>query len=271
MRASIRRTGSGMSKWVPCNSTIALSASACIHSRNASSPGMLRAGSASRTSTARSTVAPGPAICAATIDLDETYAWGFAALARLEAEMREVAAQIAGPGATVDRAVEVLEADPARSIPGEEAFREWMQALADKAIVELHGTHFDIPEPVRRIEARIAPTSDGGVYYTAPSEDLSRAGRIWWAVPQGVERFSTWRDVTTVYHEGVPGHHLQIAQTVVRADLLNRWQRLMCWVSGHGEGWALYAERLMEELGYLADAGNLLGMLDAQLLRAVRV
>jgi uncharacterized protein (DUF885 family) len=207
----------------------------------------------------------------ATIDLDETYAWGFAELARLEAEMREVAVQIAGPGATVDRAVEILEADPARSIPGEEAFREWMQTLADKAIVELHGTHFDIPEPVRRIEARIAPTSDGGVYYTAPSEDLSRAGRIWWAVPQGVERFSTWRDVTTVYHEGVPGHHLQIAQTVVRADLLNRWQRLMCWVSGHGEGWALYAERLMDDLGYLEDPGEKLGMLDGQAFRATRV
>ncbi len=207
----------------------------------------------------------------AAIDLDETYAWGFAELARLEAEMREVAAQIAGPGATVDRAVEVLEADPARSIPSEEAFREWMQALADKAIAELQGTHFDIPEPVRRIEAHIAPTSDGGVYYTAPSEDLSRAGRIWWAVPQGVERFSTWRDVTTVYHEGVPGHHLQIAQTVVRADLLNRWQRLMCWISGHGEGWALYAERLMDDLGYLEDPGEKLGMLDGQAFRATRV
>jgi uncharacterized protein (DUF885 family) len=45
----------------------------------------------------------------------------------------------------------------------------------------------------------------------------------------------------------------------------------MCWISGHGEGWALYAERLMEELGYLADPGNHLGMLDAQLLRAARV
>jgi len=69
----------------------------------------------------------------------------------------------------------------------------------------------------------------------------------------------------------VPGHHLQCAQAIFEQQRLNRWQRLMCWVSGHGEGWALYAERLMEELGYLADAGNLLGMLDAQLLRAVRV
>jgi len=207
----------------------------------------------------------------AKIDLDETYEWGFAELARLENEMREVAARIAGPGATVDEAVAVLDADPARKIQGKEAFRDWMQALADKAIAELHGTHFDIPEPVRRIECCIAPTSDGGIYYTGPSEDFSRPGRMWWSVPQGVNEFSTWREVTTVYHEGVPGHHLQVGQTQYRAELLNRWQRLLCWCSGHGEGWALYSERLMDELGYLEDPGDKLGMLDGQAFRAARV
>ncbi|MEN3614470.1 DUF885 domain-containing protein [Plantactinospora sp. ZYX-F-223] len=207
----------------------------------------------------------------ARVDLAETYAWGFEELARLEAEMRAVAAQIAGPGASIDAAVTALDADPARRIQGKEAFRDWMQALADKAIAELHGTHFDIPEQVRRIECCLAPTSDGGIYYTGPSEDFSRPGRMWWAVPQGITEFSTWREVTTVFHEGVPGHHLQVAQTQVRADLLNRWQRLLCWTSGHGEGWALYAERLMDELGYLADPGDKLGMLDGQAFRAARV
>jgi uncharacterized protein (DUF885 family) len=207
----------------------------------------------------------------ARIDLDETYDWGFAELARLEAEMREVAASIAGPGATVDEAVAVLDADPARKILGKEAFRDWMQALADKAMADLHDTHFDVPEQVRRIECCLAPTSDGGIYYTGPSEDFTRPGRMWWAVPHGVTEFSTWREVTTVYHEGVPGHHLQVAQTQVRADLLNRWQRLLSWSSGHGEGWALYAERLMDELGYLEDPGDKLGMLDGQAIRAARV
>jgi uncharacterized protein (DUF885 family) len=131
--------------------------------------------------------------------------------------------------------------------------------------------HFDIPEPIRRIECRIAPTSDGGIYYTGPSEDFHRPGRMWWAVPDGQETFSTWREVTTVYHEGVPGHHLQVAQTTYRRELLNRWQRLMCWVSGHGEGWALYSERLMDDLGYLDDPADKLGMLDAQAFRAARV
>jgi uncharacterized protein (DUF885 family) len=206
----------------------------------------------------------------AAIDLDETYGWGFAELARLESEMRRVAELIA-PGGSVDEAVRVLDADPSRTIGGREEFRDWMQALADKAIADLHGTHFDIPEQVRRIECRIAPTSDGGIYYTGPSEDFSRPGRMWWAVPQAMESFSTWREVTTVYHEGVPGHHLQVAQTAARPELLNRWQRLLSSCSGHGEGWALYAENLMDELGYLEDPGDRLGMLDGQALRAARV
>ncbi|GIF65209.1 hypothetical protein Ais01nite_32440 [Asanoa ishikariensis] len=207
----------------------------------------------------------------AQVDLDETYAWGFEELARLEGEMRKVAAQIVGSGATIDDAVRALDADPARRIHGKEAFRDWMQSLADKAIAELHGTHFDIPEQVRRIECMLAPTSDGGIYYTGPSEDFSRPGRMWWAVPGGQTDFSTWKEVTTVYHEGVPGHHLQVAQTAVRTELLNRYQRLLLWVSGHGEGWALYAERLMDDLGYLSDPGDRLGMLDAQAFRAARV
>jgi uncharacterized protein (DUF885 family) len=206
----------------------------------------------------------------ATVDLDETYAWGFEELSRIEAEMRAVADKIV-PGGNVEQAIAALEADPARRITGKEAFRDWMQNLADQALAELHGTHFDIPEQVRKIECKLAPTSDGGIYYTGPSEDFTRPGRMWWAVPAGVDTFSTWQEVTTVYHEGVPGHHLQVGQTAVRAELLNRWQRLLSWCSGHGEGWALYAERLMDELGYLDDPGDRLGMLDSQAFRAARV
>jgi uncharacterized protein (DUF885 family) len=205
-----------------------------------------------------------------TVDLDETYAWGFEELARLEAEMRVASGKIV-PDGGVDEAVAELDRDPGRTIPGKEAFRDWMQELSDRAVAELAGTHFDIPEQIRRLECCLAPTSDGSIYYTGPTEDFSRPGRMWWAVPQGITGFSTWREVTTVYHEGVPGHHLQVAQTVVRAELLNRWQRLLCWVSGHGEGWALYAENLMDELGYLQDPGDRLGMLDSSAFRAARV
>ncbi len=207
----------------------------------------------------------------ATVDLDETYEWGMQELAQIVSEQRRVAEQIAGPGASVAQAVAALDADPARVLHGTDALREWMQRTADDAIAALADTHFDIPEPVRRLECLIAPTQSGGIYYTQPSADFSRPGRMWWSVPPAVTDFGTWREKTTVYHEGVPGHHLQIAQTVYRADLLNTWRRLACWVSGHGEGWALYAEKLMADLGFLDDPGDRLGMLDGQRLRAARV
>jgi uncharacterized protein (DUF885 family) len=94
---------------------------------------------------------------------------------------------------------------------------------------------------------------------------------MWWSVLADKEEFPTWRETSTVYHEGVPGHHLQVATAVYEAERLNKFQRLACFVSGHGEGWALYAERLMRELGYLSDDGNLFGMLNEQLFRAARV
>jgi uncharacterized protein (DUF885 family) len=206
----------------------------------------------------------------AAVDLDEAYAWGWTEVRRLEAEMERVAGQIV-PGGTVEEAVAALEADPERRIAGRDKLRSWMQDYADATIAELHGKHFNIPEPARRIECMIAPTNEGGIYYTGPSEDWSRPGRMWWSVPDGIEEFSTWREMSTINHEGVPGHHLQVAEAVFRKDRLNRWQRMLCFVSGHAEGWALYAERLMEELGYLEDPGNRLGMLDLQMLRAARV
>jgi len=207
----------------------------------------------------------------AAIDLDETYAWGVEELARVTAEQDAVVARIAGPGKTVADAARLLDADPARKLRGTEALREWMQGVSDAAIRDLNGTHFDIAPALQTLECCIAPSHSGGIYYTQPTDDFSRPGRMWWSVPEGVTEFSTWSELTTVYHEGVPGHHLQIAQAVANREELNLWRRLVCWTSGHGEGWALYAERLMDEFGYLADDGDRLGMLDAQRLRATRV
>ncbi|HKC27322.1 MAG TPA: DUF885 domain-containing protein, partial [Jatrophihabitans sp.] len=205
------------------------------------------------------------------IDLDETYEWGQQELARITAEMAAAAERIK-PGATVDEAIEYLDASGSHALHGTDALQAWMQETSDAAVAALADTQFDIPEPIRRLECRIAPTQQGGIYYTGPSEDLvTRPGRMWWSVPKGVTEFSTWRERTTVYHEGVPGHHLQIAQTAYRREILNRWRRLASWISGHGEGWALYAERLMADLGYLDDPADYLGMLDGQSLRAARV
>ena len=205
-----------------------------------------------------------------TIDLDETYAWGVKELESIIARQREVAEEIE-PGASIERAKQLLDEDPARQLHGTDELKAWMQKLADAAVENLADTHFEIGGPMRRIECCIAPTNEGGIYYTGPSPDFSRPGRMWWSGPEGEDTFTTWRETSTVYHEGVPGHHLQIAIATALKGTMNSWRTNMLWVSGHGEGWALYAERLMEELGYLKDPGDRMGMLNAQRMRAARV
>lgn len=206
----------------------------------------------------------------ATADLAEVYDWGLAELARIVSAQQQVAEQIR-PGATVEEAKEILNSDPARIIHGTEALREWMQQLSDAAIADLRDTHFDIPAPMDQLDCRIAPTQDGGVYYTMPSDDFSRPGSMWWSVPPEDTEFTTWAETTTVYHEGVPGHHLQLSTAIMVKDRLNSWRRYLANPSGFAEGWALYAEQLMTELGYLDDPGDRMGMLDMQRMRAARV
>ncbi|WP_236788744.1 DUF885 domain-containing protein [Amycolatopsis sp. GM8] len=206
----------------------------------------------------------------AALDPREAYEWGWGEFSRLETEMRQVAARLK-PGASLAETAEALDADPRYRVRGRDEFRQWMQDLSDSALKALRGKHFEIPDEVMALECMIAPPGGGaGAYYTGPSEDFSRPGRMWWSLPPGRDEFSTWREVSTVYHEGVPGHHLQIGTGVYERSL-NRFQRLMAFTSGHGEGWALYAERLMQDLGYLSDDGNLFGMLSEQLFRAGRV
>lgn len=206
----------------------------------------------------------------AEVDLEETYAWGIGELERIIAAQEAVAGEIR-PGSSVAEAKRILNSDPDRQLKGTEALKAWMQELSDRAISDLAGVHFDIPDVMKTLECLIAPTDEGGIYYTGPSDDFSRPGRMWWSVPAGEDTFTTWSETTTVFHEGVPGHHLQIATAVYRRELLNSWRRNVCWTSGHGEGWALYAEKLMEELGYLKDPGDHMGMLDMQRMRAARV
>ncbi|GAA3128215.1 DUF885 domain-containing protein [Planomonospora alba] len=203
----------------------------------------------------------------ADIDLVDAYRWGWEELARIEAELAAEADRVR-PGASVEEATAIL--DETRFVEGLDAYRGWLQDRHDEAIERLHGTHFDIAEPLRRVDVTLAlDSTSGAAYYTSPSEDLSRPGRTWW--PVGAERrFTVWNELTTVFHEGVPGHHLQLGQTRVAGESLSRFGR-NSWVSGHGEGWALYAERLADELGWFTEPGTRLGMLGGSAMRAARV
>jgi uncharacterized protein (DUF885 family) len=201
--------------------------------------------------------------------LEEVYAWGWAEHRRILAEQRAEAGRVLPGGTPVEAMRWLTENGPA--VEGAEAVRERLQAMMDGAIAALDGTHFDLAEPVRRVEAMIAPPGSAAApYYTRPSQDLSRPGRTW--LPTlGRTRFPLWDLVSVWYHEGVPGHHLQLAQWAYVSGDLSTYQTSLGSVGANVEGWALYAERLMDELGYFGDPGERLGYLDAQQLRAVRV
>ncbi|MDT0473902.1 DUF885 domain-containing protein [Streptomyces sp. DSM 41014] len=204
------------------------------------------------------------------LDLDEAYAYGWSEYHRLLAEMRREAERVL-PGAETPWAALAHLDEHGRHIEGVDEVRDWLQGLMDEAIEKLDGTHFDLADDVRKVESRIAPPGSAAApYYTSPSEDFSRPGRTWLPT-MGQTRFPVYDLVSTWYHEGVPGHHLQLAQWVHVAGDLSRYQAAVGMVSANAEGWALYAERLMDELGFLTDAEQRLGYLDAQMMRAARV
>ncbi|GGW99517.1 DUF885 domain-containing protein [Streptomyces lomondensis] len=204
------------------------------------------------------------------LDLDEAYAYGWSEYHRLLGEMRTEAEKILPGAATPWVALAHLD-EQGTHIEGVDEVRDWLQALMDEAMDALDGTHFDLAERVRRVESRIAPPGSAAApYYTPPSDDFSRPGCTWLPT-MGETRFPVYDLVSTWYHEGVPGHHLQLAQWKHVAKDLSRYQASVGMVSANAEGWALYAERLMDELGFLTDPERRLGYLDAQMMRAVRV
>ncbi|MEV6563800.1 DUF885 domain-containing protein [Streptomyces kronopolitis] len=206
----------------------------------------------------------------ADIDADEAYVYGWSEFHRLLAEMETEAEKVL-PGAKTPWEALAWCDEHGEAIEGVEETRQWLQSLMDEAIAALDGTHFELAERVRRVESRIAPAGSAAApYYTPPSLDFSRPGRTW-LPPMGETRFPAYDLVSTWYHEGVPGHHLQLAQWVHVADRLSRYQTTVGIVSANAEGWALYAERLMDELGFLTSAERRLGYLDAQMMRAIRV
>ena len=205
----------------------------------------------------------------ADLDPQEAYAWGWSQFRELQEQMRAEAALVL-PGATAQQAMLHLD-ENGEAIDGVDEVKTWLQAMMDKAIADLDGTHFDLADPLKTVEARIAPPGSAAApYYTAPSQDFTRPGRTWLPT-QGRTRFPLWGLISTWYHEGVPGHHLQIAQWRYLSNELSVYQTAVGGVSACSEGWALYAERLMDELGYLSTPGARLGYLDAQNMRAIRV
>ncbi|MET7470784.1 DUF885 domain-containing protein [Micromonospora sp. NPDC005222] len=199
-------------------------------------------------------------------DLRELYEWGWNEFTAIEADL---VAEARALGGTVPEVRDRLDRpDAPGTLRSRAEFAGWLQDLLESTTERLHGVHFDIPAPLRRIESRV--TASGGTAYTAPSRDLTRPGRVSWLLPEGQKRFPTWWAYSTAYHEGVPGHHLQLGCEACRGGP-GRRLNLLGGLSGAQEGWALYAERFMDELGLYEQPGARLGHLFMQLLRAARV
>ncbi len=207
----------------------------------------------------------------AELDLRATYEWGVDDLAQINERMWKVAAKIK-PGASSLREVsDYLDDDPQYMVHGTDQLLRKLDEFTRQAVKAVDGVHFDIDDRIKRCEVRLAPDGSASApYYESPSEDLSRPGTTWYPA-LGKDTFRWWDLPSTWYHEAVPGHHLQSATVIIEIDRLSRFQRTQAWTSGYGEGWALYAERLMDELGGFPDPGFEMGFLSAQALRAARV
>lgn len=203
------------------------------------------------------------------LDLDDTFAWGWDEIDRLTRELRHEADRLA-PDLALPQVRQFLDADPDYQIHGTDALTAHLRDLTDSATERVDGELFSIDPRVRECGVELAAEGAAAApYYIPPSEDLSRPGSTWYPV-RGSEVFPRWWLQTVWFHEGVPGHHLQLGAIATEPDI-SRFQRVLGTSSGHAEGWALYAERLCDELGWFDEPGTRIGFLSAQLMRAVRV
>ncbi|UFU03186.1 DUF885 domain-containing protein [Ruania suaedae] len=209
------------------------------------------------------------AFLGAQVDPDELYEFGWELIEQLRSRARELATEITG-APDVAAAVAALDADASGRVAVGEELRTWLQGRIDETMTAVDGVLVDVPARTRPVEAMLTTAASGVMYYTAPDAGLTRPGRVWWTVPAGTESVAIWHEVSTVHHEGVPGHHLQHAVTYALTDL-HPWQRLLCQVHGYAEGWAHYAEELAGDLGLLRTPGEELGMVFARLWRACRI
>lgn len=206
------------------------------------------------------------------LDIDplEIYNWGLQELDRINKEMIELSKQWGNFEKLTD-VRDFLNNNPKYYIDGKDNFKDFLEDITKKAIKELGGKIFTIPAAMKKCAVELdEDTIDESPYYKSPSDDFTRPGSTVYPT-LGRTRFTTWENYSTWFHESVPGHHMQIAYSILNKETLTRYQRESAWNSGYGEGWALYSERLMDELGYFEDPGYKMGYLMCQAMRAARL
>jgi uncharacterized protein (DUF885 family) len=202
------------------------------------------------------------------LDLQETYEYGWDLLGRLTADGARLAARLGHD--TIAAAEEHLDRSSLQVPVGEPLVR-WAEDRLRAAAAVLDGTVLDVPGGRHTaVEVQLAAPGSGSIHYLPGDPSGGRPGRVMWSVPHGAASVPVWREVSTVHHEGVPGHHLQHAVTAATPGL-HPWQRHLCHVHGYAEGWAHYVEGRADDWGLLRDDAERLGVVLAQRWRAARV
>jgi uncharacterized protein (DUF885 family) len=205
---------------------------------------------------------------------EEVHALGLKEVARIEAEMDALLRPLGYTNGSVQDRYAQLDASlqpPAEPDPRPALLKRYEDILrdAEQRAQNLFDLKPAAPIVVKREPAFSEQTASA--HYASPAKDGSRPGVFWAVIPGPTYEMAEAR--TLAYHEGVPGHHFQIA---LQQELtsLPRFRRdlVFGFISAHGEGWALYAERLAAESGWYDDdpAGHL-GQLSDELFRARRL
>ena len=205
----------------------------------------------------------------------QVHALGLSEVARISAQMDGLLAAQGLAAGSVGERMAALARDPRYLLPNDDAGRrqalERYQQILDVVAARL--PEYFRTLPAKRLLVQRVPASrekgTSGAYYQQAAMDGSRPG-IFFANLRDMSELPTWSMKTLAYHEGVPGHHLQISTALGLKDLpLIRQQTLY---TAYAEGWALYAEQLAADIGMYRDdpLGNL-GRLQLELMRAARL
>jgi uncharacterized protein (DUF885 family) len=206
---------------------------------------------------------------------DAIHAFGMNEVQRISAEADAILRTIGLRDGTVGERLDRLMLDPRFLYANSDLGRAQMLAHYKELLGHVKtllpryfSTIPKAPLDVRRVPV-FAEKGSAGAYYQQPSLDNSRPG-IFFANLRNVGETPMWAMPTLAYHEGIPGHHMQIAtaMAIPGLPLLRRYQFL----PAYSEGWALYAERLAKDMGlYRNDPYGDLGRLQAELFRATRL
>ncbi len=199
---------------------------------------------------------------------DQIHEIGLKEVARIEGEMRDIATKLGYPdlktfNAFVDKNPDLRARSREQILDIYRKYEDQMYAQLPKLFGRLPKAKLEVV-PMEAFRERNAAAAD----YNEGSPDGSRPGRINVNTSDPTERKTITME-STAYHEGVPGHHMQISIAQELTDLPNF--RRQGGYTAFVEGWALYSEKLGKEVGFYQDPYNDFGRLNDEMLRAIRL